>query len=71
MLKSRLSSKLNENYPGISKGVKKVEYNTCENIKENILIIEFGNNLSKMNEVINTIKAFSLVFNDFVRENDG
>ena len=68
---TRLSSKLNENYPGISKGVKKVEYNTCENIKENILIIEFGNNLSKMNEVINTIKAFSLVFNDFVRENDG
>ena len=36
-----------------------------------MLIIEFGNNLSKMNEVINTIKAFSLVFNDFVRENDG
>lgn len=68
---TRLSSKLNENYPGISKGVKKVEYNTCENIKENILIIEFENNLSKMNEVINTIKAFSLVFNDFVRENDG
>lgn len=58
-----LNSKLNEKYPGISMGIKL----TSDDISSNTYVIEFGSVNNGMNEVINTIKAFSYVFSEMVK----
>ena len=68
-----LNSKLNEKYPGISRGIYKKSgkdvngvYN--QDIDSKVMLIEFGGIENNIDEVLNTVTAFSEIFNEFIGE---
>jgi stage II sporulation protein P len=68
-----LNSRLNEIYPGISRGILKKSGDNVEgiynqDIDENIMLIELGGINNNMEEVLNTIDAFSIVLKEFIEE---
>ena len=72
-LSFRLSSKLNELYPNISKGVITKTGNDVDgiynqDISNNVMLIEIGSASNNIDEVLNTIDAFSATFKKFVED---
>lgn len=72
-LANKLSNLINKKYPNLSKGVLKKGgqgvngvYN--QDLSINSLLIELGGLENDINEVFNTLDALSLVFYDFVKE---
>lgn len=68
-----LNSKLNEKYPGISRGIYKKSGNNVngvynQDIDSKVMLIEFGGIENNIDEVLNTVTAFSIVFNEFIGE---
>lgn len=72
----KLNNKLNEEYPGLSKGIYKKEgpgvngvYN--QDFSKYTILIEIGGNESTIEEVMNSALAFSKVFIEVINENEG
>ncbi len=64
----RLSSRLNELYPGISRGITKTTGTYNQDIDSNLIVIEFGGIENNMNELLNTIDAFAVAFKSYIGE---
>lgn len=70
---SRLNARLNESYPGITRGILKksgdqVEGIYNQDVDRNVILIELGGINNNIQEVLNTIEVFSLVFSEFIGE---
>lgn len=59
----KLNSRLNEIYPGITRGISKDENSDYDGIR-----IEFGNIFNDYDEVINTVDVFSNIFKEVLYE---
>ena len=72
-LSFRLSTKLNELYPNISKGVitksgDNVNGIYNQDISNNAMLLEIGNIDNNMDDVLNTIEALSITLKDFIED---
>lgn len=72
-LVNELHTLINKKYPGISRGILKKEgegvdgvYN--QDIDKNMLLLEVGGVYNNIDEVLNTIEAFSICFKEFIED---
>lgn len=71
-LANRVSDLINKHYPGLSKGILKKGGNGVngiynQDLSSNSMLIELGGIENDINEVLNTLDALSVVFNELVK----
>ena len=73
---TRINNKINELYPGLSKGIYKKGgegvngvYN--QDFSENTILVEFGGNENTIDEVFNSTVAFTTAFESIIKESAG
>ena len=75
-LMTELNNRINEAYPGLSRGIIKKEgknvngrYN--QDINANVILIEIGSNESTIEEVYNTFNVLTEVLGGYIKDNNG